>query len=174
MKVEWDSPGPSIPKPEGENQSETHCPHLQSLRLTQKNIHLGVGLFTLEPFTAGAILFTFHDAHFLKQKNHLSVQVSPTEHLDHPVLAKMNHGCDPNCWIDIENREVVALRDIDAGSLLTFFYPQTEWRMAQPFECHCGANQCLNWISGAADIPRHILARYRLSPHIEKLVEQNP
>lgn len=32
-----------------------------------------------------------------------------------------------------------ALRDIKEGDVLEFFYPSTEWDMAQPFECSCGA-----------------------------------
>lgn len=32
-----------------------------------------------------------------------------------------------------------ALRDIQPGDELSFFYPSTEWEMAQGFECKCGA-----------------------------------
>lgn len=51
---------------------------------------------------------------------------------------------------------------------LTFFYPSTEWFMAQPFDCHCGATKCLKRISGARDIDPAVLARYQLNSHISQ------
>jgi len=36
---------------------------------------------------------------------------------------------------------VVAARDLAADDELTFFYPSTEWSMAEPFDCWCGAER---------------------------------
>ena len=68
--------------------------------------------------------------------------------------------------VDTTNRVVVALRDIEAGEAITFFYPSTEWDMAQPFECGCGSTQCIKVVKGAKYLPhttnwffnKHILA----------------
>ncbi len=64
---------------------------------------------------------------------------------------------------------VVALRDIAQGEALAFFYPSTEWEMAQAFDCWCGSLNCLKTISGAGQISADVLKRYRLSPHITAL-----
>jgi len=38
---------------------------------------------------------------------------------------------------------------IREGQELTYFYPSTEWEMAQPFECYCGEVACKGLIDGA-------------------------
>ena len=63
---------------------------------------------------------------------------------------------------------VRALRDIQPGDELRAFYPSTEWRMAERFECRCGEPECLGVIGGAAEAPRHALARHRLSPVVRQ------
>jgi hypothetical protein len=40
-------------------------------------------------------------------------------------------------------------RGLRPGDELTFFYPSTEWRMAQAFDCFCGTPSCRGRISGA-------------------------
>lgn len=90
---------------------------------------------------------------------------------------------------DRKTWKAVALRDIKAGDVLEFFYPSTEWNMAQPFDCSCGAKVCLkrtfmllsnprSWqsclqrISGAKYIPADTLAKYTVNDHIKRLKAQ--
>lgn len=66
--------------------------------------------------------------------------------------------------------QVLAAHNILAGEDLTFFYPSTEWDMDQPFDCFCGAENCLGRIEGAKVLTPEQASRYRLSKHInEKL-----
>ena len=58
------------------------------------------------------------------------------------------------------------------GDELSFFYPSTEWDMAQPFDCLCGAKECRGKISGAKDMPAEVLKKYWLSSHIQELLEE--
>jgi len=69
---------------------------------------------------------------------------------------------------------VVEGRDLRIGDALTFFYPSSEWSMAQPFECGCGAGpgKCLGRISGAQDIDERVLRGYWLNRHVEKMLEE--
>lgn len=60
-------------------------------------------------------------------------------------------------------------RGLRPGDELTFFYPSTEWRMAQPFECACAAPSCRGRISGAADMTARQLEGYWLSGHVRAL-----
>ena len=74
-----------------------------------------------------------------------------------------NHSCDPNVAFDLSAEDtsqwhVRALKPIKAGDpcesrdtltlsvltsvetvTVTFFYPSTQWTMAQPFDCLCGS-----------------------------------
>lgn len=59
-----------------------------------------------------------------------------------------------------------------AGNELTFFYPSTEWDMAQPFDCLCKHKECRGMISGAKDMPIDILSEYWLNAHIEELLQE--
>ena len=62
------------------------------------------------------------------------------------------------------------VRGIGVGDDLTFFYPSTEWEMAQPFQCTCDTKSCRGVISGAKDMQRGDLQGLYLSPHIEELL----
>ncbi|MGZ8540081.1 MAG: SET domain-containing protein-lysine N-methyltransferase [Chitinophagaceae bacterium] len=80
----------------------------------------------------------------------------------------MNHSCDPNVFFDTHAMQIVALKAIAEGDEMTFFYPSTEWDMAQPFTCLCGCNSCLGVIEGAAHIKPEILDRYKLTRFIQQ------
>ena len=58
----------------------------------------------------------------------------------------LNHSCDPN--LVIRNRQVMTRRSIEATEELTFNYNTTEYDMATPFMCRCGAPECSGVIGG--------------------------
>ena len=60
----------------------------------------------------------------------------------------MNHGCRPNVRIDTARRGMAALVPIAAGDELLFDYDTTEWDMAEPFGCRCGAAECRGVVRG--------------------------
>jgi hypothetical protein len=62
--------------------------------------------------------------------------------------------------------ELRAIRDIEPGEELTFFYPSTEWDMITPFQCLCGSSQCLKRIGGARYLSLNVLSRYFINQHI--------
>lgn len=116
-----------------------------------------------------AVLHTFGAREFVQRPTYLSVQVDDDRHilLAPEFLQYINHSCAPNTFFDTRKGEVVAVRDIAAGEEISFFYPSTEWTMTQPFDCFCGAGNCLGQIQGAAHLPRKALARYRFAEHIQ-------
>jgi hypothetical protein len=67
---------------------------------------------------------------------------------------------------------VSADRDLKEGDELTFFYPSTEWDMAQPFECLCGNVQCRGKITGAKDMDEGVLRKYWMNEHVQELLEE--
>jgi hypothetical protein len=61
---------------------------------------------------------------------------------------------------------------LKVGDELTFFYPSTEWDMAQKFECSCKEQGCAGTIGGANDMTEELLSKYWLNKHIEELLEE--
>jgi hypothetical protein len=70
--------------------------------------------------------------------------------------------------------ELECLRTISVGDEFTFFYPATEWRMSQQFECQCLEIGCIGLVKGAADTSIETLEKYKLTNFIQsKLKEKN-
>jgi len=104
-----------------------------------------------------------------------SVQAGRDLHIElNSDLVYINHSCDPTLIFDMQRWEVRVNPDREAGlregDELTFFYPSTEWAMAQPFDCLCGSTQCKGRISGAKDMRLDVLDAYWLNKHIEDLL----
>lgn len=138
--------------------------------------HAGLGqrcLRAARAFAAGDVIVPFRARRTLDRPSRMTVQVSEHEHilLAPTLLENVNHGCEPNVAFDTVRRGLVALVDITPGDELVFFYPSTEWRMASVFACACGAPSCLGWITGAARMPRRVLARHAIAPHIVRLLD---
>ena len=55
---------------------------------------------------------------------------------------------------------------------LTYFYPSTEWSMAQPFTCFCGTPACKGLIDGAGKMPREKLEGVWLNGWIRDLLNK--
>jgi hypothetical protein len=68
--------------------------------------------------------------------------------------------------------QLESLNDIEAGEELCFFYPATEWKIAQTFQCHCGSSNCIGLIQGAADTSLDILIQYTLTDFIKNKLAQ--
>lgn len=129
-------------------------------------------LVSAESIAADRVITPFRAARVLAAPSRLTVQVSGTRHilLAPEVLTYVNHSCDPNAFFDTESLRLVSLRRIARGDEITFFYPSTEWDLAEPFACGCGRPACLGLIQGARHLPRTVLERYRLAPHIRRLL----
>lgn len=106
-----------------------------------------------------------------------SVQASRDLHIElNCDLVYINHSCRPSLVFDMQAWEVRVADDLEgglkAGDELTFFYPSTEWHMAQPFECLCGTKECKGKITGAKDMQKGVLGEYWLSGHIRELLDE--
>ncbi len=62
----------------------------------------------------------------------------------------INHSCEPNCSIDVLEKNVIAWQDIKSGSEITFDYNTTETELAAPFVCKCGSTNCIGTIRGSS------------------------
>ena len=83
-----------------------------------------------------------------------TVQLGQGEHVVPAGGAEFsNHSCDPNLRVSFgddgfENGDLVTLRPLKSGETLTWNYLTTEWDMSVPFDCQCGAANCLGQIAG--------------------------
>lgn len=106
-----------------------------------------------------------------------TVQVGEREHVDaeagtdgsHPIWRFLNHACEPNTRL--VGRTLFARSDIEVGDEVTFDYDTTEWDMAAPFPCRCGAASCRGVIRGY----RHLTPAQRdqivdAAPHLREAV----
>ncbi|MGD1931905.1 MAG: SET domain-containing protein-lysine N-methyltransferase [Leptolyngbyaceae cyanobacterium] len=126
----------------------------------------GKRLTTTQPIQRGAAFHTIANYRFADERTYTSVQIDSDESIEEHFLAHLNHSCNPNVIIDATSLELRAIRDIQPGEDLTFFYPSTEWAMAEPFTCLCGTANCIGTISGARDLPLNVLGRYFINRHI--------
>lgn len=115
-----------------------------------------------------------------------SIQVAEQVHIDvsedcpaelmktrHPWCF-LNHSCEANTAV--RGVEVVAIRDIGVWDDVTFNYNTTEYRMASPFACACGAKSCLGEIRGFSHLPASEQERLRpwLASHLQRHLVQAP
>jgi hypothetical protein len=116
----------------------------------------------------GDILCFFSSSEVLPRPTRYTLQLDEDRHiLLYPeYLWYINHSCAPNIFLDTEAMRVVCLRDIIPGEEIRFFYPSTEWRMAESFQCLCGSPLCLGTIRGAEALPDDVLEKYRLTAYI--------
>ncbi|WVW86079.1 hypothetical protein I302_108118 [Kwoniella bestiolae CBS 10118] len=113
------------------------------------------------------------------EKAYSSVQFGSgqRDHLElNSDLLFMNHSCSPTAEIHLipnhpDQWEVrTTSKGLKKGEGITFFYPSTEWDMAQGFECACGSENCLGQIRGAKYIPlAELESRSYVNEHIRRL-----
>jgi SET domain len=108
-----------------------------------------------------------------------SIQISQTEHVlpyspdpEDPTSfwRFLNHSCTPNSFIDVQKMALVALGAVAEGDEVRINYNTTEFEIASPFSCNCGALNCDGEIKGYRHLSRakqQILNPY-LAPYLKK------
>ncbi|KAI6715647.1 hypothetical protein JHW43_001849, partial [Diplocarpon mali] len=105
--------------------------------------------------------FEFPPCTWTDRPTYATVQTAEGEHLNlNSDLVYINHSCEPSLRFDTSPASLSIFagpQGLAPGDELTFFYPSTEWDMAQGFDCLCGARACRGYISGAKEMPREQL-----------------
>lgn len=127
-------------------------------------------LFALQSFQPGEVIAEFWAGTIAADPTYLTVQVDVGKHitLQPEFLQYINHSCDPNVFFDTTLMQLVALKELNPGDEMTFFYPSTEWQMTQSFNCYCGSPNCLGDIRGAAYLSEDIIKQYRFTDFIQQ------
>lgn len=112
---------------------------------------IGLGIRAKVRFSRGSSVASFTGQLIGEVLQH-TLQVTPTSHLHDPYfIGLLTHSCAPNCLLDMQNLDVLALTDISAGETLTIDYALTEDVLFRQFPCTCGATNCRHWITGRRD-----------------------
>ena len=129
------------------------------------------GLFASRSFLAGEVIVAFDASKIVDTPNYLTIQISETKHIHlfPEYLQYVNHCCEPNVLFNTTTMQLESVTDIELGEELRFFYPATEWKMAQQFVCNCGKPSCVGLIQGAADTSSEILNKYKLTDFIKSM-----
>ena len=132
------------------------------------------GLFASRSFILGEVIVGFDASKIVDTPNYLTIQISETKHIHllPEYLQYVNHCCEPNVLFNTTTMQLECISNIEAGEELRFFYPATEWRIAQQFICNCGKPSCVGLIQGAADTPTEVLNKYKLTDFIKSMAAQ--
>ena len=134
----------------------------------QKSLHAAVS------FAPGDVICKFNAGITQSYATYLTVQTGADRHITlmPEFLQYINHSCAPNVFFNTTTRELVCLHPLQPGDEFTFFYPSTEWEMAQPFVCNCGNQSCIQLINGASHLSVETLSKYKLTDFIRQQVRQ--
>jgi len=144
------------------------------LHVNRSTKSFGSGAVSLISLPAGSI-FSPMTGTTPAVKAYSSVQVSRDSHIElNSELVFCNHSCDPSLEFDVSTMvvRVARNRDLKEGDALTFFYPSSEWNMAQPFDCTCGSSKCRKRIAGAGQMSEEALTGYWLNRHIVEMLQE--
>lgn len=100
-----------------------------------------------ERIGAGRVVLRL-DGRVVARPSKYSVQIGADSHLvpwdalgspgaTSAIWPYLNHSCDPNAIVD--GRLLISRREIAEGESITFDYNSTEYDIATPFACRCGA-----------------------------------
>lgn len=109
----------------------------------------GLGVFAREAISVGERLIAL--AHvFVDHAEQHTIQLDEHRHQagTGEIDDYLNHSCGPNTALDFEHLELVAIRPLAVGDELSFNYLTSEWDMAAPFACRCGAPGCVGMVRG--------------------------
>lgn len=116
------------------------------------------GVFATAAIDSGSVVFKLRGTISTRPSKY-TIQISDERHLGAPAIVKakdkldycwkyLNHSCEPNGFINVDELTFIALTDIAAGEEITFNYLTTESAMDVPFNCRCGTKNCFGFIQG--------------------------
>ncbi|HRE38661.1 MAG TPA: SET domain-containing protein-lysine N-methyltransferase [Chitinophagaceae bacterium] len=128
------------------------------------------GLFTLTSYQPGEVIADFSAGTISAEPTYLTVQIDSGKHitLQPDFLQYINHSCEPNVFFNTTTMKLVALKELHPHDELVFFYPSTEWKMNQPFDCYCGHACCQGEIRGGAYLSKEAREKYQLNDFIQQ------
>ena len=92
----------------------------------------------------GSILCDLKEFPVVYEPSYQTIQISEKSHLlINNQFAFLNHSCEPNVIVNLDDMVIEVCKEIAADEELSFFYPSCEWKMSQPFDCWCGSEKVM-------------------------------
>lgn len=145
--------------------------------LTRSTGPFGNRLVATQAVAAGEVLIEAMEGVQVPEPGRHTLQVGRNRHLEAPPDSPwrdLNHACEPTARLEAAPGtalpRLVARTGIAASQEVTINYLTTEWSLAEPFACHCGATTCVGQVRGArhlTDAQRDTLASEFL-PHLQQ------
>jgi SET domain len=134
------------------------------------------GLFALASIDRNEILIDLNGENSFLSPTRRSLQIGERKHVfgREETVGYLNHGCEPNCFLDFGCVCVRALRNIQAREEVKVNYAATEYEMHDSFRCDCGSSVCLGRIRGFKFLTRdqQLELKPYLAPYLLKKLDE--
>ncbi|MCZ6503471.1 MAG: SET domain-containing protein-lysine N-methyltransferase [Gammaproteobacteria bacterium] len=107
-------------------------------------------------------------------------QVGENEYVLHAgLITRVNHSCDPNCGIRVNEtgaHDFVAIRNISINEEIVFDYAMRNYGVDYfPKQCMCGSKRCRGRITGWKDLPDEQKKEYEglVAPYLLELAAKH-
>jgi hypothetical protein len=140
---------------------------------------LGKGLFATQDLRAGEEVFVCTgriitlDSVLAKGAHAPNpIQITKTEYIDVEAPGVfINHSCDPNAGL-VENRIVMALRDILRGEEVCFDYSTSMSEQLWTMQCLCGSPRCRGVIGDFHLLPVELQVHYLAVGIVQEFIRE--
>jgi len=124
----------------------------------RKSSGRGEGVFATKSFKVGDIVMVGVIKEVLNENHSHASQIGENEYVLHAgLISKVNHSCDPDCGIRVNEtgaHDFVAIRNISINEEITFDYAMRNYGVDYfPKQCICGSKRCRGRITGWKDLP---------------------
>ncbi len=134
------------------------------------------GLVALVSIDRNEILIDLNGENTFLSPTRRSLQIGERRHVfgREETVGYLNHGCEPNSFLDFSSLCVRALRNLQAGEEIKVNYAATEYEMHDSFRCNCGSSVCLRTIRGFKFLTRdqQVELKPYLAPHLRKKLDE--
>ncbi|MHB8793424.1 MAG: SET domain-containing protein-lysine N-methyltransferase [Thermoleophilia bacterium] len=136
----------------------------------------GEGIFSTRSFKTHEIVMVGMIDKVLDGNHSHASQIGKNDYVLHAgSISKVNHSCDPNCGISVNEtgaHDFVAIREIIADEEITFDYAMRNYGIGYfPKQCGCGSKGCRGEITGWKDLPEERKKYYEgfVAPYLLEL-----
>jgi len=140
----------------------------------RKSLRKGEGIFASKAFKAREIVMRGIIKEILPKNDSHASQIGKNTFVRHEgLIPKVNHSCNPNCGIHVNEtggHDFVAIHDISVDEEITFDYAMRNYTVNFFPNCRCGSEKCRGRITGWKDLPKKIREEYKgfIAPYLLK------
>jgi uncharacterized protein len=140
---------------------------------------IGKGLFAEEAFRNGDLIMKLNGPHYgredpihLREEGANLLQTGLRSYiLLQPPGVFANHSCNPNAGI-VNNRRLIAIRDIMAGEEICFDYSTTMEEEFWTLQCCCGEANCRGLITDFKLLPDPVREKYLMLGIVQGFIKR--